>query len=294
MLFSIITPCYNSTETLRRTYNSLIAQTCKDFEWIVIDDCSSDNDATKTLILELIKNAPFPVKHHFFKENHFASKTYSKGCELAEGDYICALAHDDEYVPNALKIAKKYIQKYVGENIAGVTGRCVDQNGKLIGKPFEKNIQLEYEGVIRYKMKITAELLNITKRTILEQYVQNLKKGITEGYFYAKISEKYKYVFVNDVFRIYHTDVDTSFTNNSDVNLRYPSALVEKNLSVWNSYINLLQQHPFLVLKQAVYTNYLIIKYKIQLDPDLTKARKIKFILRVTFPFGYLRYLFKK
>src|SRR5690606_9830277 len=135
------------------------------------------------------------------------SKTYSKGCELAEGVFICPLAHDDELVPTALETAKKYIHKYDANDVAGVAGRCIDEKGHLIGKPVSIDIQIVREGIIRYKQRNTAELLNITKKSILEKYVQDLQKGVTEGVVYAKIAEKYKYIFVNDIFRIYSTHV---------------------------------------------------------------------------------------
>ena len=70
MRFTIITSCYNSTKTLRRTYESLLYQEDKDFEWILIDDKSSDEGATRKLILELVKECPFPIKY-FFLENNF-------------------------------------------------------------------------------------------------------------------------------------------------------------------------------------------------------------------------------
>ena len=65
MLFSIITPCYNSSKTLSRTYESLLKLDYKDFEWILIDDFSQDNGETKKLILELVEKAPFKVKYKF-------------------------------------------------------------------------------------------------------------------------------------------------------------------------------------------------------------------------------------
>ena len=95
MLFTIITSCYNSSATLRRTYNSLVDQTYKNFEWIVIDDGSPDNGLTKELIETLSNEAPFPIIKYCFEENHYGAKSYVKACQLSTGEYACILDHDD-------------------------------------------------------------------------------------------------------------------------------------------------------------------------------------------------------
>lgn len=55
MIFTIFTPTYNRAHTLTCTYDSLCRQTCKDFEWLIIDDGSTDN--TRELIQEFIDEA---------------------------------------------------------------------------------------------------------------------------------------------------------------------------------------------------------------------------------------------
>ena len=86
MLLTVITSCYNSTMTLRRTYESLLAQADSEFEWILVDDCSNDDGATRQLIKQLAAEAPFSVKYHFLDKNYFASKSTATACALAEGE----------------------------------------------------------------------------------------------------------------------------------------------------------------------------------------------------------------
>ena len=63
---TIFTPTYNRVHTLTRTYDSLCRQTCKDFEWLVIDDGSTDN--TYELIRGFIEEAIIPIRY-IYKEN---------------------------------------------------------------------------------------------------------------------------------------------------------------------------------------------------------------------------------
>lgn len=57
---TVFTPAYNRAHTLRRAFNSLKAQTCKDFEWLIIDDGSTDR--TSELVERLQKEADFAYK----------------------------------------------------------------------------------------------------------------------------------------------------------------------------------------------------------------------------------------
>ena len=63
---TIFTPTYNRAHTLPRVYESLKAQTCRDFEWLVLDDGSTD--ATRALVRGWIGEGSIPVKY-LYKEN---------------------------------------------------------------------------------------------------------------------------------------------------------------------------------------------------------------------------------
>ena len=66
VLFTVFTPTYNRAHTLHRVYDSLCAQTLRDFEWLVIDDGSTDG--TADLIANWAKSADFPIR--YFKQEH--------------------------------------------------------------------------------------------------------------------------------------------------------------------------------------------------------------------------------
>ena len=63
---TVFTPTYNRAHTLTRTYHSLCRQTSKDFEWLIIDDGSTDN--THELIQEFIDEDIIPIRY-IYKEN---------------------------------------------------------------------------------------------------------------------------------------------------------------------------------------------------------------------------------
>jgi glycosyltransferase involved in cell wall biosynthesis len=245
-LFSIITPCYNSSRTLWSTYTSLLKQSFVNFEWILVDDASNDNGLTKTLIEKIITEAPFRIKTYFLEINHFGSKSVFTGCSIAEGKYVAVLDHDDQLTSGALLVVKKYIDTYCDDDrVAGVCGRCVNESGLLIGKKFKSDFFLANEGEVRFKQGITNELFQFSKLEIVKPIFQLLKPGYTNGFVWAKVSEQFQYVYINDVLRVYDTALPTSYSNTKGMLIKYPEAKAEALRETILSY------RPHLILNVA-------------------------------------------
>ncbi|TFT47977.1 glycosyltransferase family 2 protein, partial [Proteus mirabilis] len=102
-LVSVIIPAYNAKKYLERAVNSVLNQSYKNVEVIIINDGSSDDT------LSIIKKLSVLHKEIIFfsHENQGISKTRNKGIELAKGEYICFLDSDDTYEPNFLMMLLK-------------------------------------------------------------------------------------------------------------------------------------------------------------------------------------------
>ncbi|MBR4881344.1 MAG: glycosyltransferase, partial [Clostridia bacterium] len=87
MKFSVIIPVYNKADTISASIDSVISQTEKDFELIIVDDGSSDNIDE---VLSKYKNI-----HVITQENGGVSVARNSGIMAAQGDYICFLDADD-------------------------------------------------------------------------------------------------------------------------------------------------------------------------------------------------------
>lgn len=99
MKFTVFTPSYNRAYTLGALYDSLCAQSFKDFEWIIVDDGSTDNTG------ELVKgwtDSPFPLRY-FYKENGGKPRAINFGVKEAAGDWFFMVDSDDRLLPNALE-----------------------------------------------------------------------------------------------------------------------------------------------------------------------------------------------
>jgi glycosyltransferase involved in cell wall biosynthesis len=102
-LFSIITVVLNSGKFLQETISSLAKQTCKDFEYIIIDGGSSDNT------LNIIKDNSNLIDYWISEQDQGIYDAFNKGMSVAKGEYIGIINSDDIYTPDALSIIKKYI-----------------------------------------------------------------------------------------------------------------------------------------------------------------------------------------
>lgn len=116
---TIFTPTYNRAHTLGRTYRSLCNQTSKDFEWLIIDDGSTDN--TADIVKEWINNADFKIRY-IFKENGGLYTGYNTAYENIETELNVCIDSDD-YMPNdAVEIIINQWDLFGSRKYAGIIG----------------------------------------------------------------------------------------------------------------------------------------------------------------------------
>ena len=108
MLFSIIIPCFNSKNFLRKCLDSILSQSFSDFEVIAIDDGSTDG--TSEILDEYNSKYPFVHVYHF--SNSGVSISRKRGITLATGEYIIFVDSDDTIATNLLFTLHKAIVSY--------------------------------------------------------------------------------------------------------------------------------------------------------------------------------------
>ncbi len=128
MLFSIITVCFNSAKTIRQTFESVLSQSCKDYEYWVIDGASTDG--TVDIIREY--EPRFEGRMHWLSEpDKGIYDAMNKGIRLAKGDFLNFLNTDDYYEDNTLGILKKEIENHPDHDVYYGTSRFFDSQGEL-------------------------------------------------------------------------------------------------------------------------------------------------------------------
>ena len=101
MLLTVCTPTYNRAHTLPRLYESLVRQTSQDFEWLVVDDGSTDN--TRELVDGWVAEGRIRIRY-VYKENGGKPSAHNLGVRLAAGELFFCVDSDDYLTDNAVEL----------------------------------------------------------------------------------------------------------------------------------------------------------------------------------------------
>ena len=214
--FTILTPTYNRLHTLVRPLESLVLQTFKDFEWLVIDDGSTDGTEGWFRAIEGLYD--FPIR--YYKCQHRGKHiSINRGTILAKGILTGVLDSDDELTSDALdRINYNWLRLgTMSKRICGIGG--LTYGAELFpATPYDA-----YPSDVIFKYK--GERWGVTRTDLMRQYPLPDVAGdfVPEGLQDLQMSGKYKRRYVNEVFRVYHDSEDslTKNKNNSKPGLLY-------------------------------------------------------------------------
>jgi len=210
--FTVFTPTYNRKHTLPKVYESLKGQTFKDFEWLIVDDGSTDG--TEHLVREWISEGIIPIQY-YYQINQGKQRAKNFAVKKAHAESFFTLDSDDYIFENTLERFNYHWENIPSEKrheFAGVTGHCVGLNGALVGNKYPKDIFDSDMLMIREKYKIKGEKCGYQRTDVMHQYpfpeFEN-EKFIYEGVVWREIAQKYKTRFVNEYFRFYEIHPDS-------------------------------------------------------------------------------------
>ena len=263
--FTVFTPCYNSADTIMRVVESLQSQTFKNFEWIIVDDCSSDN--IDSLMRQIMPSIQFPVQSIFRqKENFGKPSAINLGVNNAQGEFFLIIDADDSFSPDSLEIlsvAYDSLPENIKPEISSVTSNCQDQHGSFIGSPYpvedDKPLICDvFE--MRYVYKVEGEKWGFTKTDIMKDFPFNTSedKFVTENTVWFAIASKYKSAFINRTLRTYYRNENTQSLS-AIGQKKHPAGFVFYYREILNKYLEKMRLNFFDTLR--VYKNYL--KYTI-------------------------------
>lgn len=211
-LFTVLTPAYNRAHVLERAYKSLCEQTCQDFEWVVVDDGSTDN--TRARILAWQKESRFPI-HYLWQSNQHKKTAFNLGVRHACGELVVALDSDDTLEPNALYgMAQVYegIPAADRDRYIGIIGLCARPDGSIVGDMFPGDVFDATSLDLNFKYRIKGEKFGCLRTHVLLQFPfpENIPGFVPESLVWRAIARAgYLNRFVNQVFRVYYDSPDS-------------------------------------------------------------------------------------
>jgi len=126
-LVSVVMPTYNSERFLGDAIESIINQTFRDFEFIIVADKSSDRS---DLILDDYAKKDNRIKVFMEKKKGLIA-SLNKGCQLAKGKYIARMDADDISRPHRLEMQIQYLEEHPEIGVLGTGIRYIDEAGRL-------------------------------------------------------------------------------------------------------------------------------------------------------------------
>jgi glycosyltransferase involved in cell wall biosynthesis len=203
MRFTVLTPAYNRAHTLARVYESLTQQTFRDFEWLVIDDGSSDG--TDTLVARFKESASFPIRYQW-KTNGGRHTALNLGVKLAEGEFVMILDSDDRCTSNALESFDIHWKQIPNPNIfSTLVCLCMTPDGKPIGSPFRSDVLDGHTFAEQLHIRGNANRSGINRTDVLREFpFPEGERCVPDSLIWNRMAKKYAARFVNEALYIYY------------------------------------------------------------------------------------------
>lgn len=254
--FTVFTPTYNRAHTLPRVYESLKQQTYRDFEWLIVDDGSTDN--TRELVEQWQQSATFPIRY-IYQTNSGKHNAYNRAAKEARGQLFTCLDSDDACLPEALARFQHHwqsIPKAERAQFSGVDCLCQDQNGNLVGSAFPTNPTDANYFEMRYRLRVDGEKWGCQRTAVLRQFsfpeIRGKKLYVPENIIWSSIAQHYKIRCINERLRIYYVDSSSDQITRSDWVKKNPLGFNLMCQSILTKDITYFRFQPAFFLRYAI------------------------------------------
>jgi glycosyltransferase involved in cell wall biosynthesis len=123
---SVITPTYNRADLIRETIDSILGQTFGDFEYIIIDDGSTDGTEA------VVKGYGDPRVAYHFHANRGEAASTNRGWQLARGEYVAVVSSDDPVLPGWLEQSVAFMNERPDLIVGYPEWHIIDENSQFV------------------------------------------------------------------------------------------------------------------------------------------------------------------
>jgi len=248
MLFSIVIPLYNKEGQITNTLRSVFAQTCTDYEIVIVNDGSTDGSAAA---VEAIDDPRIRVIH---QQNAGVSAARNRGIAEARGQYIALLDADDEWKPGYLATIAELINKYPDCDVFATNYEFHDSKGKIIPTIINKLTFSTTDGILSNYFEVASyshpplwtSAVIVTKSAF--KSVGGFPVGIKSGedlLTWARLASKYKIAYSTTNQAIYNLGEGYDFT-------KLPPRKQDSGDPVGKELLNLLKNNDINGLKSYI------------------------------------------
>lgn len=221
--FSVFTATMNRASMLWRLYQELKMQTYKDFEWVIVNDGSSDN--TDEVVKEIIEERIIDIQY-VNKKNGGKHTAWKVAIPMFKGRYILTADDDDPVTNNMLEVFDYHWtileQSQFYNDFWEVRTRCKRADGTLVGQKLPSPVFDSDYNTMSYKLKVFCEMVGCRKVEVLRNEAcipdsfkfMECASNFDEAIRWSRAARKYKTRFVSDITRIYN-DTPNSLSANA-------------------------------------------------------------------------------
>lgn len=196
-MLTIFTPAYNRADTLLRLYETLKNQTDMDFEWILIDDGSTDN--TKKIVQDFLHEGVLDITYKYTK-NGGKMRAINSGVKLARGEFFFIVDSDD-YVSNDCVEKVLKTAETLPKEMGGMVFRKANIESGAVNTPFPSYSFDSTPTKVFFRDKILGDKAEVIRtKLLIENPFPEIEgeKFIPEGYIWNRIGESYGYRYVDE------------------------------------------------------------------------------------------------
>lgn len=221
---TVFTPTYNRKHTLGRVYDSLCIQTSTDFEWMIIDDGSTDG--TKDLVQKFSDEQKLNI-HYVYKENGGLYTGYNVAYENIKTE-LCVCIDSDDYMPDdAVEKILNFWKQHGTEEYAGILGLDYDvKSQEIIGGKFPKELKEVFFYDLTLKHIHSGDTKPVMRTALMKEVIPQIgfsgEKDFNPIYMMLQVCDKYPILLLNEIL----------------CNVEYQVGADSMSQAIWKQYIN--------------------------------------------------------
>lgn len=229
---SVIIPTYNCSKYISEAIDSVLAQTYKEFEIIIIDDGSTDE--TKGIVQEYLVSHRLKIKY-IFQENQGLACARNAGIKNATGKYLALLDADDAWAKNRLALGVEIMEKHPTVSLVHANIFCMNEKGKVLFTAQRERSFLNgkiAKALLLKKAEISCPTVLFRRECVdtVGTFDENLTRlGCEDRELWIRITRQYDAYYIDEPLA-YYRQRQSSMSKNMDKMVRAKYYVIHKHL----------------------------------------------------------------
>lgn len=281
-MLTVFTPTFNRSTKLKRVYESLLSQSAENFEWLIVDDGSTDDTY---MIVKGFSTNKFPIRY-YKKVNGGKHTAYNLALEYANGEFLLCVDSDDWLSENAVKIISQSLSK---EKANILMAYKMGQNGKLLSNPFPIGVNRAGILDLAHYYKCTGEFSLIFRTEYAKKYpfpVFTGERFITESVVYDRMFVSEKAFLLPEIITVCEYQNDGLTNNFNEIMKKNPKGYclyfmqrIDAEISIRKRISTIGKYHCFYIMSKGEKNKY---------------NGKYKLLVHLLSPLGWIAYFYYK